>query len=888
VRLLLAKPAAERALSDLEDVYARQATAMGRGSARAACVREAWLIVAWSVAGRWARTGLSVGAGARSADSSGGGWRILRETGDDVRIGVRSLLRRPGFALLSVGVLALGIGANVTIFTLANRLFLSAPAGVEAPGSLVRVFRSWAPGEGGSLSHPTYADLRTSSTTLSGLAAYSTGVAAMARLGEVRVPSQVWVVSDSWFSVLGLEAAAGRFFREEENAIPDRDAVAVLSYGFWQQVFGGTRDAIGREVVLNGTAFIVIGVAPAGFRGLGPGEPVADVYVPIMMRNAIVPTSDSAWRERIPDLRENWLSVIGRLRPGVSFEAARAELVSIGDGIAEQHPQDSDGETVHVTQQFRYYPGTARTLTGITRLLLIVVAVVLAVAAANAAILLLSRASGRAREMGVRAAIGAGRGRVVRLLLVESVLLGLAGGALAVVLSWWGARAAGTLLPIPITDASPDGRVLVFALALSLVTAVVVGTAPALRAARANVIGLIQDRGTTGRGSRLQSGLVVLQVALSLVLVTGASVFARSLAAVRSQDIGFETRNALILEVDLRNHGYDADRGRLYVEQALERLGSLSGVRTAATTRQVPFQGDWSTTIRPWGGVQFAEGRTELDVNLNAVSPGYFEAMGMRIVRGRALDARDRNGSAPVVVVNEAFADAVWPGQDAVGRTLPVRGPDAPPFLVVGVVRNATYLRIGEAAIPHAWMPVHQVYQSAVAFLLRTQGEPLALAGAAREALAGIDPDVATRVTTLEVVFDEEIARFRVSAQLVGLFGVLALVLAAAGLYGVLAFYVVRRTREIGVCMALGATRQRVARDVLRRGLTLAAVGVALGTAAAFSLAGFLRSMLFEISVTDPFSFTLAPLVLLATATLAVLVPVRRAITIDPMRAIRD
>ncbi|MCI0436444.1 MAG: ADOP family duplicated permease, partial [Gemmatimonadetes bacterium] len=832
VRSLLRGGDADRALADLADVYESAMAAHGRRAAAWTCAREALLIVAWSWFGGLRREPAVRPSQQRDVPRHGMGAGM----GEDLRFGARALARRPGFTALTVVVLALGIGANVTIFTVANRLFLDAPPEVDSPDRLVRLFRSWAPGQGGSMSYPTYLDFRDGATQLSGLMAYSpSGIATTARTGGDPVPARVWPVTDNYFDVLGLRPAAGRFFTPEENATPGTHAVAVLSHGFWLRVVGGARDIVGAQLRLNGTTFTVIGVAAGGFRGLGPAETAPDVFIPIMMRDAVMPASDAAWRERIADLRENWLTVVGRLAPAATFDAARGELVAIAARIAELHPEHSEGESVHVSQQFRYLPSTERTLGDITRVLLMVVALVLAIASANAAILLLSRSSARVRELGIRAAIGAGRGRVVRLLLAESLLLGLAGGVLGVVLSLWGARVAGALLPVPIPDASPDARVLLVALAVSLLTAALVGSAPALRAARAGVTDMIHARGSSGRSSRTQAGLVVLQVALSLVLMTGAAVFARSLTAARSRDIGFSTDRTLLVEMNLRNHGYDAERGRIFVADAVERVRELPGIRSVSTQRMVPFRGDWTTTLEPWPGARF---ENALEISLDVVAPGYFEAVEMPIVRGRYFDARDVLGGPPAIVINQTLADAVFPGSDPIGQTVPLRGPNGPAFTVVGVVQNATYHRLGEAPVLRAYGPFDQAFQLGLTLVIRTAGPPLDHAVAVRDAIATVDPEVAlANVATMSAIVDREIARFRVTARMVGLFGGLALTLAAAGLYGVLSAFVQRKRREIGVCMALGATRRRIARSVLRRGMGLALAGVAIGIVVALGFA---------------------------------------------------
>ena len=907
VRLLVGRSESDRALADLEDAYGHAASRGGRGYARRRYWREALLIVAWSLVGR-----VRAGRGGRGGvETVRIGWRGDRERGSgaavamlragpvgrrrpladlaqDVRFGFRALARRPGFALTVVAVLALGIGANTTMFTLANRLFLSAPPLVERPTELVRLFRSWAPGQGGSMSYPNYREYR-GARSLSSLMAYSPQpIAVTARSEGALVPARAWTVSGDYFAVLGLWPAAGRFFLPEEDRTPGTHPVVVVSHGFWRERLGGDAAAVGRRVTLNGHAFTVVGVAPAGYEGLSPAETTPEFYIPLMMRDAVKPSTSSAWRERVPNMRENWLTVVGRLAAGVPFETARAELESIAAAVAERHRETSEAESVWVTRQFRYHPGATSALERITRTLLAIVALVLAIATANAAILLLSRASSRRRELDIRAALGAGRGRVARLLLIESLLLGLAGGALGLLLSYWGASLAGALLPVPLEAATPDARVLVSALAVSVGTAVLAGLAPAIAAGRPDRVGLLRTRGASEGRSRAQAALVVTQVALSLMLVAGAALFVRSLVAARSEPIGFDPGNVVVVEVNLRNHGYDAERGRAFLAAALDRVAAVPGVAIATATRQAPFQGDWTTTLEPWSAETFASGARELEVGLNVVAPGYFDALGIRIVRGRALDQRDTPDADLAVVINETLAGSLWPGQDPIGRTIPLQGPDAPPMTVVGLAADATYYQLGEAPWTQAYGSFAQSYQPNVTFLAKTAADPMTVARGVRAAIQSLDGDVAVAsMTTMQAQFDAEIARFSATAHLVAAFGALSLLLAGIGLYGVLSLAVVRRTPDIGVRMALGATHRRVARDVLGHGLGLTIIGIAIGTAAALAAARLIGGLLFEIDARDPISFALAPAVLLAVGCLAVLAPVRRAMRVDPMRTIR-
>lgn len=876
---LLSEASASRAREDLLDVHARVARLRGRRAADVAVLREAVAIVVWSVLDGM-RHGLEKGRGraARGRRAS-----MLGDFAQDVRYGVRALGRRPGFTLLVVAVLALGIGAVTSITTIVDRLFFAPPAAVHAPHELVRLFRSWAPGEGGSMAYADFLEYR-EARSLAGLVAYEpNGIPATFRHGAALGPANVRTVSDGYFALFGVAAERGRFFRAEENSVPGGHPVTVLSFRFWQEQLRGASDAVGSTVLLNGHPFMVIGVAPQAFRGISPGERVPDFYIPIMMRDALAPSTDTAWRERLPESFERWLTVVGRLRPGVTVDAARAELEAISARIRATYPTEAQDETVLVTDAYRWSPTFARSLTATARLLLGVVGLVLAVALANVVILLLARASTREREIGIRAALGAGRGRVMRQLMTEALLLAVAGGMAGVALSLWTTRIVATLLPARL-DPLPvvNGRVLLFAAALSGITAIVIGAAPSLRTARGDVVGLVQGRGRGVRGGRLRDALVVVQVALSLVLLAAAALFARSLAAARSLDLGFASENVLTVQVNLRNHGYDIARARTFIVDALARLESLPGIEAVATSRQLPFRGEWSSSLRPPAGV--AEERVE-NVGRNTVSAGYFQAMGIPIVAGRPILDGDVADAPPVIVVNETFARSVFPDGNALGQAVPLN--DGPPFTIVGIAQDATYYDLGETARSQVYSPVLQFMAPNVTFIVRTTGPPLDFARPVRDALYALDADLALHLETLEQIEAEQVATFRATAHVVGLSGVITLLLASAGLYGVMAYRVSERTREIGLRLALGETAASVARRVLGGGLRLTIAGLLIGTAAVLAFGRIIGSLLFDVQPRDPVSLLAAPLILLAIATLALLVPAMRAMRVDPMRAMR-
>lgn len=807
----------------------------------------------------------------------------------DLRFSVRALARRPGFTALAIGVMALGISANVAIFALASRLFLEPPAEVAAPDELVRLFRRSRNNFGGSLSYPDFVDYRDGVRGLAELAAWSGGFTASGRVGTVSAQVAAAVVSENYFSVLGLRPAAGRFFGAGDNSAPGGHPIAVVSHTFWRERLGQSPDVVGRVIALNGTAVTVIGVTPAAFQGLAPGARRIDVYLPIMMREVLAPTRDDSWRVRRPDVRDNWLDVIGRLAPSGSLERTQAALSIVAARIYPPNP-GRPSEGVFVTDQYRWFPGTAARLASLTRLMLAAVAALLLVAAVNVAVLLLVRASGRQREIGIRTAVGAGRSRMIRQFLTESVLLGLAGGTIGIGLSMAAARLTGGLLPVRIElPLVPDPRVLGFGVALSLLTAVLAGLVPALRASRTDPVALIQGRTRDRAGGRWRDGLVTIQVALSTMLLAGAMLLARSFVAARAVDVGFDPRPTLVITADLAVRQYDEVRGRALVQASLERIRAVPGVLAAAMTTTVPFEDEWSTTVEPWPGSTFPG--EKLDVGLNAVTPDYFATLGIPILRGRGFEAADLGGTRPVAVINETFAAAAFAGTDPIGKLIPVRGTSGPPVEVIGIARNATYYDFGEAPIPFAYLSSEQYFRPQLAFLIRAAAgvDPISLAPAVDRAIHSLDPDLPfPSIRALGSLYDAEIAGYRASATVVGLAGLIALLLACAGLYGVMAFRVAERTREIGVRMALGASRREVARSVVLRGLGLTAAGIGIGLVGAVLGGRLIASQLYGVPARDPVSLGMAVAILLAVAAGATLSPSRRAMAVDPLLAIRS
>jgi predicted permease len=802
----------------------------------------------------------------------------------DVRYGLRTLRRRPTFTATVVAVLGLGIGATATVLTLVNEIFFQRPPHVEEPDRLFRL--KTRPGYAVGVGNPDYVYYRDNASTLSGLAAYGGFRAVSYSLGEDRTDQMdVVFVSDNFFEVLGVPPARGRTFLPEENANPGTHPVTVLAHHFWTRALGADPDVVNRTINLAGTPYQVVGIGPEGFGAVAPTGDPPDAWVPIAMFGSLARANSMDWWERVPGSRSGWLRSIGRLAQGVTFEAAEANFTALGDALEYDAKEKDEG--AYLQRQFRYSPRAAETLGSLTRMLLAVVGLVFLVALFNTAVLLLSRATTRVSEMGVRAALGAGRGRITRQILVETLLLGVCGGLVGLVLAFVFSGAAASLLPMRFSNQfRPDLAVILITMALSLLTAVAVGLFPALQITRMDLRGAMKGRGEVASKPRFQDALVIGQVGLSLMLLAGAFLFARSFWTARTQELGFAIEDCLVLQLNLRAMDYDPDQSRAFLRESIQRIQALPGIRGVTTTRMIPFQGDWTWNFEAPPGVQPNMEGNLVFTGMNVVGPDYFQLAGIPIVHGRPLGPEDVEGSTLSIVINEALAEALWPGQDPLGRALPVQR-DAP-FEVVGVARNAHYYQLGEGPAPQTYLSLDQRPQPSVHFLIHTSGDAAEMAPAVQSALREIDPKLVFEwVTTMASVFEDETDRYRVSAILVAVFSAIALLMAAAGLYGTITFLVARRTREIGVRMALGADRWRVAKEILSFGLRLAGVGMVLGLAGAMALRRFTASLLYSIEPTDPLPLVGACLVLLAVSLAATFAPARNATMVDPVEAIR-
>jgi predicted permease len=812
----------------------------------------------------------------------------------DVRHAARLLRRNPVFALTAALSLAIGIGANTTIFTIANALLFKTPADVVEPGRLVDVGRSQDGVGFDNGSYPNYLDIRARNTVFTGIYAYKIGAEPMS-LGGTGGAERIFgdLVSTNYFSILGTRPHIGRLFAPDDGEQPGATPFAVLSHHFWQRRFNGDPAVVGRTLQLNGRPFTVIGVAPEGFHGTT--LLTTDVWVPITMVGEISARRSAA----ILTSRESvWLVMGARLKPGVSTRQAQAELANIGRALEQEFPDANRGKGLRVVASSPV-PGDVAPIGAFMALLMGIVGLVLAIACANVAGVLLARSTSRRREIAVRLAIGAGRGRLIRQMLVESTLLFLIGGAAGLALARLMTTALLSMLPsvpIPVDlTLALDGRAIAFTLALSLGAAILSGLAPAFHASRAEVVGGLKSDGQGGpERLRLRNAFVVSQVAFSLVLVVGAGLFVRALQRAADIDPGFDPHGVELARLDLSLAGYTTDSGRAFARELVGRVRALPGVQSATLAAQVPLGG---SGLRLGGltvpGVEPPRGRKSFDADWNVTSPGYFATMRTALAAGRDFTDADREGAAPVVIVNQTAARRWWPNQDALGKTLIQEDgtreqPDRVRTLtVVGVARDGKYRDLGEEPRLFVYVPIQQQYIPRLAIVARsTQGQRLA--GELRALLASMNPNLPiVQALTLDEYAQVGLLPQRLAASVAGSLGIVGLLLAAIGIYGVTAYMVSSRTREIGIRMALGAQRGVVLRMVLRQGMTLTLAGAAIGLVLAAAASRLLGSLLFGVGARDPITFVGSALLFCATGLAACYAPARRATEIDAMDALR-
>jgi len=806
----------------------------------------------------------------------------------DIRDAIRVLRQSPGFIAVAVLSLGLGIGANTAIFSLIDTA-LFRPLPVYQPEHLISIFTTDRKNPGNlPVSHQNYLDYRDHNQVFSGIAAFTFGQMNLTT-GDEAEQVIVQVVSGNYFSVLGLRAALGRTFLPEEDQTPGSHPVVVMSHGLWERRFGSDPAIVGKTVSLNRRSFTVVGVAPAGFTGTFVFGP-ADFWVPMMMHEVAQPGFE--WYDTRRGL---FLFPFGRLKPRVTLQQARAAMTIQAKQLEQAYPHDNDGRGASLLPlvEARVNPNGRGQLFAVAGLLMTVVGIVLLIACANLAGILLARAAGRRKEIAIRLALGASRGRVMRLLLTESFVLSLVGGIIGLVISSWTLTlllTQGVRLPFLVAlNPELDARVLGFALALSIVTGLLFGLAPALQASKPDVVPVLKDEmvvaGGRLRGLTLRKALVVFQVALSLVALIAAGLFLRSLRRAEAVDPGFEIDKVAMMSFDLGREGYTPERGQLFYQQAAERTASLPGASAAAIAQGPPFGGGFARSVFLEG--QEATSRNGTLVQVNIVGLRYFETMGIPLVRGRDFTEADRPDAPQVVVINQTMVDQFWKGEDPIGKRFTFFG-DQQYTEVIGVVRDSKYNTLVEDPQPFIYEPLLQNYTPGATLHVRTVSAAATLIPTVRQAMRELDPHLTVfDARTLRGQVDRSLAPQRLNVWLLATFGLVALLLAAIGIYGVASYSVSQRTREIGIRMALGAGHGDVLRLVLQQGLVLVAIGILVGAGTALIVTRLLSGLLFGVTATDPMTFTGTALVLMAVAAIATYVPARRATLVDPLVALR-
>src|SRR5580658_1984067 len=828
------------------------------------------------------------------------------EFAQDIRFAFRGFRKAPVFTVVAVLSLALGIGANTAIFTLVDQLILRLLP-VRDPQNLVLMAgrgRHYGGNNGpNALSYRMYQDLRDRNQVFNGMMCrYRLNYTLSFNERSEVVPGEL--VSGNYFPLRGLHAAAGRLFTASDDLREGANPYAVISFAYWQTRFAGDPQAIGQRILVNNYPITIVGVAQPGFDGMDPGLP-AEMFVPVSMAASVRPGFTDMW-----DRRQRWVNVYGRLKPGMSIAQAKA-------GLQPLFHQIIDSEVTlpafrNATFHDKYWflrmwldalPGSQGN-TGLRRqyekpllVLMVVTSLVLLIACANLASLLTARAAARQKEMAIRLAIGSSRGRIIRQLLTESLLLAAAGSAAGLALAVAMVKALVAFLPSTLSgygiSSTPDGRMLAFTFGLALVTAILFGLAPALQSTRPDIAPTLKDQAGNVMGNAAQvvfrKTLVAAQVALSLLLLIGAGLFIRSLGNLKLVNPGFKTGNLVQFQLNPRLVGFEVVRTHVFYQQLEERLRGLPGVSGAGMANNGVLTGnEWDNSVTIEGYA--AKPGEDLDPHMNQVTPGYFDTLGIHVLFGRGFLAKDSANSPKVAVVNESFVKRYFGASPAVGRRIGLGSDPGTPtdIEIIGVVNDTKYENLRDEIPREVYLCDAQRGASSKVVYVRTARDPENAFATIRAVVHDLAPALPiTGMKTLTRQLDESLVTERMVAALSSVFGVLATVLAIIGLYGVMAYMVTRRSREIGIRMALGAMRGNVVWLVMREVLTLVGIGIAVGLPAAFGLTRFVESQLYGVKADDPAAMALATLVLAAVALLAGYIPARRAAGFDPVRVLR-
>ncbi len=807
----------------------------------------------------------------------------------DLRQALRLLCKNPGFTIAAVVCLALGIGANSATFSFANALlFRELP--VKEPGRLVRIFADWASGmKYSAFSYPDYVDLRDNNDVFTGLIAEQINPFHLST-GDRNERIFGMVVSGNYFSELGVTTVLGRGFLPEDDKTRGTHPVAVISHGLWQRRFGASPNAIGSQIRLNNLAFTIIGIAPETFEGTFVGIR-SELWVPMAMREELYPGSNFFSARGSHSIG----TILGRLKPGVTIDQASGAAKAIMAHLATEYPNSNKGLSVGVypMSQTALHPMVRGGFVAFLALMFAVVGAILLLACANVAGLLLARSIARRKEISLRMALGAGRGRLIRQLLIESMLLSVVGGAAGLTLASGLIRLTQSFRPpgdLPVRIAATlDSRVVVFTLVASVITGIVFGLTPALAAARDDLVTALKEGAPMkiGATSRLRRILVAGQVALSFLLLVGAGLLVRSLQNAGNLDLGFNPDNQVVASLDLQLNQYDESKGRAFMQALRESAYNMPGVVAAGFSDGLPL----SLNNQQWGALPEGyhpppNAPNNPSIDCRFVDEGYFQAIGIPILQGRGFVKTDDDKAPGVLVINQAFAQRFWPGQNPIGKRVRTVGRD---HQVVGLVKTGKYFSIGEDPKAFMYIPIRENYRGSIILHVRTSGDPAALMEPVRKEVARLDATLpVSELRPMTAALGFALLPARLGAGAVSAFAVLALFLASVGLYGLVAYFVSQGPRDIGIRMAIGASRADVLRFVLRQGMSTTVIGLAVGFVMALAATRLMTGLLYGVSAIDPVAYIAASFALAAVAISATLLPVRKAVRVDPVVALRQ
>ncbi len=810
----------------------------------------------------------------------------------DLRYGVRMLLKRPGFTAIAILTLALGIGANTAIFSVVNAVLLR-PLPYTEPERLVAIWETNKknPAGKGSVSYPNFFDWRTQNKSFERMAAYYTNSVTLTGVATP-VNLRCAIVSAELFALLGARPEQGRLFVPEEDKPNSTGRAIIVSHGLWQRQFSADSNMVGKTLTLNGKLFNVVGIMPAGFQYPIEAEPV-ELWVASGVDGEKDKPEDKANNEQ---RGAHFLQVVGRLKPGVKTEQAQAELDVIAANLEKEYPDTNTRSGVKVIS---YHDDLVSDYSSALWIILGAVGCVLLIACVNVANLLLARATARYKEIAVRSALGANRGRIIRQLLTESLMLSLVGGCLGLLLAWWGTEMLIKMIPedVPrLAEINLDRWVFGFTVLVSALTGIIFGLAPALQASKVELTEAMKEggraSGSGGGRSRMRNALVVAEIAVAIVVLVSAGLLLKSFRKLQQVDLGYDTKNVLTASVEISDTQYPKpENAAAFYKGLMEKVKALPGVESASAIMPLPLSGDSFSITFEVEGRNIPKGELP-NAHFRVVSDNYFPTMKIPLLTGRDFTSSDNATSQPVVIVNEAFAQKHFPGESPMGKHLKPGislGGEKKWYEIVGIVKSVKHRQsLGRDYEPEYYFPHSQLSFGGMNLVVRTKNDPRVLVGALQNEVSSLDKNVPLyRPKTLEQYLGVAVSQPKFNALLLTLFAGLALLLTAIGLYGVMAYSVVQRTQEIGVRIALGAQTGDVLKMVLRQGLMLTAIGLVIGLGAAFVLTRLMSAMLYGVTATDPMTFAAISLLLVGVTLLACYLPARRATKIDPMIALR-